>query len=48
MLIAEGAFSVDGALTVRTRAENDASFTHSAEAVFDADIPEGARRIALC
>ena len=48
VVIAEGAFSVDGALTVRPRAENDASFTHSAEAVFDADIPEGARRIALC
>ena len=47
-MIAEGAFSVDGALTVRPRAENDAAFCYSAEAVFDADIPEGARRIALC
>ena len=48
VVIAEGAFSVDGALTVRPRAENDAAFCYSAEAVFDADIPAGARRIALC
>ena len=48
VVIAEGAFSVDGALTVRPRTENDAAFTYSAEAAFDADIPEGARRIALC
>ncbi len=48
VIIAEGAFSVDGALTVRHRAENDAAFTYSAEAAFDVDIPAGARRIALC
>lgn len=48
VVIAEGTFSVDGALTVRPRAENDTAFTYSAEAAFDVDIPAGARRIALC
>ena len=47
VVIAEGAFSVGNALTVRPRAESDASFTHSADASFDADIPEDARCIAL-
>ena len=46
--IAEGAFSVDGALTVRPRAESDTAFTYSAEASFDAGIPAGAQHIALC
>ncbi len=48
VVIAEGAFSVDGALNVRPRTESDTAFTYSAEAAFDADIPAGAQHIALC